>query len=247
MHKQSRGFSLIELAIVLTVIGLLVGTVVAGNKLLGNSALLTSIKELQTYQTAINGFQEQYRYWPGDMPNATSLWSGTANGDGNEKIFHPYQSSVSPNEIYLVWQHLMLARYIEGSYTGTGPVGTPGVNVPTSAHKPESEGYMLSYEHNVANPTYPDTYAGPESMDFYLRLAATSSGTAILGGALTAQEAYSMDKKMDDGNPSTGVILGTVGLGATGTCRSGSYPTATYSLNLTTLDCQLLYRLKNKR
>lgn len=239
MQKNS-GFSLIELAISLTIIALLAGTVVAGNALIKNSVLLNSIKEMQTNLAAIKGFKEQYTYWPGDLPNATSLWPGTANGNGNEKIYH----DVAPlNEIYLVWQHLALADYIKGNYTGTGTTGTPGVNLPASAHNPQMDGYMFNFEGKMSDAGYAWNYAGPNSDGFYLRLASIYTNNPLLTGALTAAEAYKMDTKIDDSNPSTGIILGLPGAGAAGSCRVGTYPSATYALNVSTPDCQLLYRI----
>jgi prepilin-type N-terminal cleavage/methylation domain-containing protein len=138
--KKLQGFSLVELAIVLVILGLLVGGVLSGRSLIRASELRTITTQQQQYVTAAHSFKEKYFYLPGDMPNATQLWgpssdctmadSGTLTCNGNGDGF--VRSLFSPNdtlggmipmilgndERYRFWQHLANARLIEGQFDG---------------------------------------------------------------------------------------------------------------------------------
>lgn len=85
--RDRRGFTLIELAIVLVIIGLVVGSVLVGRDLIHVAMLRAQISDLIKYETAVRTFQGKYNALPGDMANATSLIPGvTHNGDGDGKI-----------------------------------------------------------------------------------------------------------------------------------------------------------------
>jgi prepilin-type N-terminal cleavage/methylation domain-containing protein len=132
--SAKQAFSLVELAIVLVILGLLVGGVLAGKSLIHASQLRTVSTQHANYLTAFLSFRDKYLALPGDIPNATQFWgahdpdhstcltaSGTGtdtltcngNGDGNV-------DGVGSWEMYRAWNHLSNARLIEGSYTGTG-------------------------------------------------------------------------------------------------------------------------------
>ncbi|MDA0782810.1 MAG: prepilin-type N-terminal cleavage/methylation domain-containing protein [Rickettsiales bacterium] len=89
--ESEKGFTLIELSIVIVIIGLIVAGVVGGQALVNQSKLRTIITELNQFKFQINTFYLEYNALPGDMPNAHSYWpncnSGATavqcNGDGN--------------------------------------------------------------------------------------------------------------------------------------------------------------------
>jgi prepilin-type N-terminal cleavage/methylation domain-containing protein len=88
-----KGFTLVELSIVLVIIGLIVGGVVGGHSLIKNARLNSVVGEVQEFQTAIRAFELQYDYLPGDWPDAQEYypdWVGPADdekdGDGNGRI-----------------------------------------------------------------------------------------------------------------------------------------------------------------
>jgi len=83
-HKS--GFTLIELSIVIVIIGLIVAGVVGGKSLVESANLKRVIAETQRFKQAYNTFKLTYNYMPGDIPNATSYWSGSADGNGDRYI-----------------------------------------------------------------------------------------------------------------------------------------------------------------
>ncbi len=77
-----RGFSLVELSIVLVILGLLVGGILAGQSLIRASELRSVSTDLQRFQTSMAAFKDKYFGLPGDITNATSFWGARDNNDG---------------------------------------------------------------------------------------------------------------------------------------------------------------------
>ena len=86
--RSQQGFTLIEIAIVLVIIGLLVGGVLQGQELIENSRVKQAVKDMNGTAAAVFAYQDRYGRTPGDDgPTATlqgrgSSWS-SANIGGN--------------------------------------------------------------------------------------------------------------------------------------------------------------------
>lgn len=144
MNKKD-GFTLLELSLVVTVIGLIVGGVLIGRSLIFQGQLRTIMAEKAQYETAIKGFKEKYQCLPGDCRRATELFgsaggndftrisdgsctneadtkrgsTGTCNGNGDGKIGVSGDWGVGPvynYEHYIMWQHLALAKIVPGTF-----------------------------------------------------------------------------------------------------------------------------------
>ena len=85
--KRQSGFTLVEIAIVLVVIGLLLGGVLKGQELVLNSQIRNAISEYNNVASALFAYQDRYRQLPGDDDTAAARWGATAtDGDGNRQI-----------------------------------------------------------------------------------------------------------------------------------------------------------------
>ena len=88
MHKQ-RGFTLIEIAIVLVIIGLLLGGVLKGQELITSARVRNLISQQDGIKAAYFGFLDRYRALPGDYPaaaavaNINGMTLGCTGGGGN--------------------------------------------------------------------------------------------------------------------------------------------------------------------
>ncbi len=117
MKKNQKGFTLVELAIVLVIIGIILGAVLKGQELIKNA------KEKRLYNTyreiiaAVNTYLDRYNALPGDDPKAGTRWSGQPNGNGNGQIagFNFACTNTTNQETCYLWQHLRVSGIINGN------------------------------------------------------------------------------------------------------------------------------------
>src|SRR3954454_15940953 len=94
MKRYARGFTLIEIAIVLVIIGLLLGGVLKGQELITGARVRNLISQQDGIKAAFFGFQDRYRALPGDYASAsTNINCGSgvtcSNGNGNGRSENP--------------------------------------------------------------------------------------------------------------------------------------------------------------
>ncbi|MGH9519815.1 MAG: type II secretion system protein, partial [Terriglobales bacterium] len=75
-YTAQRGFTLIEMAIVLVIIGLIVGSVLAGQDLIRAAEVRATISQIEKYQTAVNTFYGKYGALPGDIKDPEASMFG---------------------------------------------------------------------------------------------------------------------------------------------------------------------------
>jgi len=80
----SRGFTLVEMSIVLVIIGLIIGGILKGQEIIATARQKAVINQVNAVRAAANTYFDRYRSLPGDDPTAkTALDSNLNNGDGN--------------------------------------------------------------------------------------------------------------------------------------------------------------------
>src|SRR5205807_4076721 len=86
MSKRRQGFTLVEIAIVLVIIGLLLGGILKGQEMITQAKIKNVVADFSGISAAYHGYQDRYRAIPGDDPNALSRWPNlplVVSGDGN--------------------------------------------------------------------------------------------------------------------------------------------------------------------
>jgi prepilin-type N-terminal cleavage/methylation domain-containing protein len=108
---QKGGFTLVELALVLVIIGLLITGVLKGEALIQNAKVKKLVNQKDSLTAAFYTYYDRYNYYPGDAPVADIPTIGrVASGNGNGQI--------AGNERWVLCQDLVLAQIINGNYTG---------------------------------------------------------------------------------------------------------------------------------
>ena len=141
--KKQAGFTLVEIAIVMVIIGLLLGGVLKGQEIITNAKARNIENEFNGVTAAIYSYQDRYRAYPGDDRTA-SRWAPTdttINGDGDGRIGGNFDSGTNTDESRLLWRHLRNARLIAGGTTDTAqPNNTFGGITGVSMDSPTTVG-----------------------------------------------------------------------------------------------------------
>lgn len=117
--NKNKGFTLIELAIVLVIIGLLLGFVLKGQTLIDSAKVKKLARDFQNVQLYIHGYQDRFKTLPGDDHSADVHVNGTnpANGARDGVIQGAWDTVTDGDESCAIWQHVRLADLAAGSTT----------------------------------------------------------------------------------------------------------------------------------
>ena len=196
MNKQ-RGFTLIEIAIVLVIIGLLLGGVLKGQELITSARVRNLIAQQDGTKAAYFGFVDRFRSLPGDYAAAVANINGTAafgNGNGQiEAAATPVNVSVVAEDI-AVWDHLSKSGFITGSYTHSAGAYTAA----NAAVNPYTAFMVMRFD-----AVYGDNSVTPGARH-----------NLKTGQQLPADLLAEIDRKVDDGLPLTGTFRFSAGAGA---------------------------------
>ena len=132
LPRRQSGFTLIEIAIVLVIIGLLLGGILKGQELITQGRIRNVANDFQSMTAAINLYQDRYRALPGDDPGAQHAGRPQAARQRAAMatvllactVETPLTIPAQPaDESRLFWHHLRLAGLVGGATT-TGDIGT---------------------------------------------------------------------------------------------------------------------------
>ena len=196
-NKRQSGFTLVEIAIVLVVIGLLLGGILKGQQLINSARVRNLADQNSGIQAAYYGFVDRFRNLPGDMLLASAqaaVGGGITVGGiagtlgGNGRIDTVIETGA-------VWSHLSFAGFLNGTFTGVTPdVATYVAGVATGAVPPNAfQGpIMLAHTND-----YIDVAGAREAV---IRLVYS------FGGNVPVPLLRDLDQKLDDGIAGTGVL-----------------------------------------
>jgi prepilin-type N-terminal cleavage/methylation domain-containing protein len=177
--RHQQGFTLVEIAIVLVIIGLLLGGVLKGQEMITNAKISKVENDFKGISAAILSYQDRYGVMPGDDPAAATrfpgTWTAADNGNGNGFIDNAAFSTNNGQEPRKIWKHLRGSGFIKGPVDGTAA----SYQQPSHAF-----GGLVGVQRNVYGIT----------------------GQVVVFQDVPGDIAQILEARGDDGNPATGSI-----------------------------------------
>ena len=196
--EMQKGFTLVEIAIVLVIIGLLLGGILKGQEMITQAKIKNVINDMTGVAAAMYGYQDRYRALPGDDLNAATRWTTTSSGNGDGIILGTYNAAVPgtltgltpaiPESVFF-WHHLRLAGFVSGTGANqpfNAVSGIMGVQTSTGAAATLTTG-VLGAPVAPANPL---------------------TALMLCSANLPDKIAISVDAQTDDGVGTTGTVRG---------------------------------------
>ncbi len=228
-YNAKAAFTLIELAVVLVILGLLVGGILVGREMIHASKLRKVTLSITESVSSVALFSDKYQALPGDFGRAEDYWGTdpdgcpthnirvpkkeTCNGNSDNLIGNDYAGGFDErNEYYRFWQHLENAGYVVGSFTGVAGADGPehavvGENVPRIYDR---VGIGVFNQYGAFNsPTITGNYLFADGVYGNVFTVGLQREThEVSGSFMTPTEAGNIDKKIDDGMPNQGKVIG---------------------------------------
>jgi prepilin-type N-terminal cleavage/methylation domain-containing protein len=210
---MNKGFTLVELAIVIIIIGAILGGVMQGAELVNQGKNRAQIKQIEEYEAATLTFRTKYNYLPGDVPafyaaNFGLFHDGSATRNGNNVIddhVGNIPTTSAYNESYVFFQHLSEKNLIKDYVRHQGNNYSIGVTFPEAkigiggvAVVGLSDGIYWFLGPTVKNNT--------GNLNQFVQNSVVPS--------LTPEQAFTMDQKIDDGIPSQGTLRAIIVTGS---------------------------------
>ncbi|MGE0314870.1 MAG: type II secretion system protein [Lautropia sp.] len=181
MNTKQKGFTLVEIAIVLVIVGLLLGAVLKGQELIFNSKVKASYNLSRELSAAIYSYQDRYKQLPGDDTAAASRFPSASpvptngNGDGRISWGGTCQTGQQTGENCRAIYGMRLAGFLTG--VGLDPLPFAGGGIATLA-----EGSTM------------------------VPGATTQAGLGLIANTVSHKMLSAIDTSFDDGNPATGNV-----------------------------------------
>lgn len=219
MKRSQSGFTLIEIAIVLVIIGLLLGGVLKGQELINSAKVKNLATDFKNVPIYIYGYQDKYKALPGDDANVTThlgasatpgapastLGNGLIDGNWDDGVPGSTVAANTASESFVFWQHIRMAGFGPGATLTSDPA-----YLPTNA-----VGGHIGVTNSVTNNPTAANGTYPALVGTYI----------VCSDSIPGKFAKQLDTTLDDGNTQTGSVM-VVPQGTT----TGGTPVATTAI-----------------
>jgi len=203
---RQSGFTLVEIAIVLVIIGLLLGGVLKGQEMIDNARIKNASADMNGISAAYNSYVDRFRRMPGDDGPLATLtarggsWASVTVGGNNNGVVNITAGQVfgAGGEAVPFWQSLKAAGFISGNVADAGVAALPR-----------------------------NAFNGLTGVGIGVTPAAGAAALSVCISQVPGKAARAIDTQFDDGVPNRGSVLAT--LGAVGVNTAPGAAAATYS------------------
>lgn len=202
--RQEAGFTLVEIAVVLVIIGLLLGAVLKGQELIENSRVKNAANEINSVRAAAYGYLDRYKSLPGDdgpvgtLTARGSNWAAVSVGGNRDGAIgvgvNPFAAPTGEHLGF--WQHLRAAGFLTGAPGDTGLAALPK-----------------------------NAFGGQTGLASLTTQLANFNSRTVCMSQVPGKAATALDNQLDDGRPNTGAVRSTLQAGA-GSTPPGAAATA---------------------
>lgn len=210
-YRSQGGFTLIEIAIVLVIIGLLLGGVLQGQQLIENSRVRNAVNSFNGIAAGAFSYQDRYGRLPGDDNAGTTgdntairargdAWASTVAGDGDGIIDAALASTFTgADEVGDFFQHMRAAGFLAGDADLIGADALP------------------------QNP-----FGGLIGVTT-VAMGGGLNGTKVCMSNVTGSAAIALDTQLDDGDADGGRFRATTGVAGANTAPDNAGATGAYT------------------
>jgi prepilin-type N-terminal cleavage/methylation domain-containing protein len=271
--KSQKGFTLVELAIVMTIIGLLIGGVLKGQQLMQNARVTATMAQVKAIEAATTTFRDTYGAMPGDMTNGDVRIAGCTNscrngsataGDGaigtvgwnlaaNQSPTIAANTAIAntaagtSQETVLFWAELSLGGLLSG-------VTLDGINGVAASFGGSHPAARIGGGFVIGNAGTPSAVAADGltlttlsgTVVEMLTAPSVTPNTTANAGLFDPSIAAQMDRKIDDGLPLTGSVQawGLRNASAILGCVNTTGAPSIYAEAVTQHNCGLIFQVQ---
>jgi prepilin-type N-terminal cleavage/methylation domain-containing protein len=189
---QQKGFTLVELSIVLVIIGLIIGGVLTGQQIIQNARITNALNAIQAYQAQFQTYAQNYGALPGDDLTATTRFPntvGVANGNGDSTLQGTFDSATATDESRLVWADLRAAGLVKNQ-------------LPITTQPPDPFNGIYGFQNGAFGGVF--------------------TTTVLCLNNVPATAAQALDARLDDGDSNSGSVQAMASTGVVGEATNGA-------------------------
>ena len=227
IERKQSGLTLIEIAVVLVIIGLLLGGVLKSRELITSARVRNLIRQQDDIKAAFFGFQDRFHALPGDYNRASTTINcvpACTDGNGNFLIESIANGGVIDEQIAM-WEHLSKAGFINGSYV-------------YAASPPTNNSAAVNPYNFFVDLEYDSIYGDPNAAGYATQLKRHNLKT---GNHVPVEILAEVDRKVDDGDPFRGAFMfsaqGTATVANCAVTGGAGAPNTWKTTGTTSVDC----------
>lgn len=194
-NNLPHGFSLVEAAIVLVLVGLLIGGILRGQELIASARVRNVIDQVRAVQVAYYGFQDRYNALPGDL---TIAQANLINANAAPALISPGDGWIPIDDSQQFFNNIAQAGFLTCSQCMTKQ---------TSASNPTANFSPTNLFGQPIGFAFPSSVPTTNALGTYYLSSQTNEGSKAMvttGGAIDSNSLAEVDRKIDDGNPTFG-------------------------------------------